>query len=115
MHASLHFLSVAALVFLTFGAASAQTKLSKEIDRLVQEQLDKANVPASPRTDDAEFLRRVYLDITGRIPTHDQATSFLASREADKRARLIDELLRRPEYGAHFATIWRDRIVDRAP
>src|SRR5947209_14267708 len=115
MHAAVRYLIAAALMLTTLGSASAQTKLSKEIDRLVQEQLDKAKLPASPRADDAEFLRRVYLDITGRIPTYEQTTSFLASTDADKRAKLIDELLSRPEYGVHFATIWRDRIVDRAP
>lgn len=106
---------VLALVLATFAPAPAQVPLSKEIDRLVQEQLDQAKIPASPRADDAEFLRRVSLDITGRIPTYEQATAFLASQDADKRAKLIDELLTRPEYGTHFATLWRDRTVDRGP
>jgi hypothetical protein len=115
MLVSCRILSAAALVFAFVGSAAAQNKLSKEIDRLVQEKLDKAKIPASPRADDAEFLRRVHLDITGRIPTYEQTTSFLASKDIDKRAKLIDELLSRPEYGLHFATLWRDRIVDRAP
>src|SRR5690349_19509872 len=106
-------LGVAALAFFAVESSQAQPKLSKEIDRLVQVQLDKAKVPASPRAEDAEFLRRVSLDITGRIPTHDQTVSFLSSTDPEKRAKLIDELLNRPEYGTHFATIWRHRIVDR--
>ena len=115
MHATLRIFIAGALVFATFARASAQTDLSKEIDRLVHEQLDKSKIPPSPRTDDAEFLRRVYLDVTGRIPTYEQTTNFLASKDADKRSKLIDELLSRPEYGLQFATLWRDRIVDRAP
>src|SRR5262245_45857232 len=86
MHAIFRYLCIAALVYAASGSASAQSPLSKDIDRLVQEQLDKAKVPSSPRSDDAEFLRRIYLDITGRIPTYEQAVSFLASTEADKRA-----------------------------
>ena len=115
MHIPLRFLFAGILVLTPLGVASAQDKLSKEIDRLIQQKLTQAKIPASPRADDGEFLRRVYLDITGRIPTYEQTTAFLASTDADKRAKLIDELLTRPEYGVNFATIWRDRIVDRAP
>ena len=115
MLAKLRILSATAFVFATLAPASAQPPLSKAVDRLVNEQLEKAKIPASPRADDAEFLRRVYLDITGRIPTYEQTTTFLASKDDDKRAKLIDELVSRPEYGLHFATLWRDRIVDRAP
>lgn len=84
-----------------------------EIDRLIEQRLAKEQIPASPLADDAEFLRRVYLDIIGRIPTYEQTTSFLANKDADKRARLIDELLDRPEYGVQFGTNWRELIVDR--
>src|SRR5262249_42228412 len=63
------------------------------IDREIDKRLAEAKVPASPRTDDAEFLRRVTLDLTGRIPTLERARTFLNSTEADKRQKLIDELL----------------------
>jgi hypothetical protein len=115
MTATLRILSAAGLVLIFLAPASAQNTLSTDIDRLVRAQLDAAKIPPSPRADDAEFLRRVYLDITGRIPTYEQSTTFLASTDPAKRAKLIDELLSRPEYGLHFATLWRDRIVDRAP
>ena len=115
MFTTLRFTVSIALVGLVLVPASAQHPLSKQIDQLVQQQLDKAKMPASPRAEDAEFLRRVYLDITGRVPTYDQTVSFLSSKDADKRAKLIDELLSRPEYGLTFATLWRDRIVDRSP
>ncbi len=91
----------------------ARRPLSGHIDRLIQSGLDKANIPASPRADDAEFLRRVYLDITGRIPTYDQTVAFLNSQEPDKRVKLVDELLARPDFGWNFATHWRELIVDR--
>jgi hypothetical protein len=88
--------------------------VSRQIDQLIQERLDKAKIPASPLAEDAEFLRRVYLDLVGRIPTYEQTNAFLNSKEADKRAKLIDELLARPEYGVNFASIWRDLVVDRS-
>src|SRR5262249_10196344 len=72
-----------------------------------------AKLPASPLGDDAEFLRRACLDITGRIPTAQQTTAFLDSRDPDKRRKLIDELLASPQYGQHFATIWDNRIIKR--
>jgi hypothetical protein len=91
------------------------TILARAIDAEIQKKLDENKVPVSPQAEDAEFLRRVYLDITGRIATLDQTNAFLANSETDKRAKLIDELLARPEYGRDFATIWRDLLVDRSP
>ncbi len=89
--------------------------LTQRINQAIQEQLDREKIPVSSLADDSEFLRRVYLDITGRIPTYEQTTAFLDSKQPDKRTRLIDELLGRQEYGLHFATVWRDLIVDRTP
>lgn len=104
--------------FLLLGASVAMLRaappLSSQIDRIIEQRLDKEKIPASALADDAEFLRRVVLDITGRIPTYEQTLNFLGSTESDKRARLIDDLLARPEYGLHFATLWRDLIVDRS-
>ncbi len=87
--------------------------LAKAIDQAIQKRLDQEKIPASPRAADAEFLRRVYLDLTGRIPTYDQAVAFLDSDSANKRAELIDELLARREFGWHLANHWRELIVDR--
>jgi hypothetical protein len=91
----------------------APEEVARQIDVVIAARLAAESVPASPRADDAEFLRRVYLDITGRIPTYAETRAFLDSTEPDKRAALIDELLARPEYGIHFATTWRDLIVGR--
>ena len=81
--------------------------LARLIDDNVQRRLDIEKIPGSPRTDDMEFLRRVYLDIHGVIPTLDQARVFLEDSSADKRARLIDELLNSPRFAAHLADIWQ--------
>jgi hypothetical protein len=113
---SFRFVRLSAALFILgslAGSSGAAEPLAGQIDRLIQERLDQAKVPASSLADDAEFLRRVYLDLVGRPPTYEQATAFLDSKEPDRRAKLIDELLARPEYGLYFATIWRDLLVDR--
>lgn len=71
---------------------------NNSIDTLVQDNLRRLNVVPSPQSDDNEFLRRVTLDTLGRLPTPDERTAFLNDKRADKRARLIDALLDRPEF-----------------
>ena len=70
-------------------------------------------MPASPLAEDAEFLRRVALDLTGVIPSADRAAAFLDSKEPDKRAKLIDELLASPRFGRHLADVWQDLLLAR--
>ena len=64
-------------------------------------------IAASDRADDAEFLRRAYLDIAGHIPSAEKAAAFLDSNDSGKRAKLIDELLASSDYGIHMADIWQ--------
>ena len=70
--------------------------LAQLIDSQITQRLRAGNIEPSPPATDAEFLRRVYLDITGVIPTADKAAAFLDDKSPDKRAKLIDELLDRP-------------------
>lgn len=77
------------------------------IDKFIDEKLDASAIPASEQIDDAEFIRRVSIDITGRIPTAARVTGFLADTRPDKRARVIDELLASPDFGRHFADEWK--------
>lgn len=91
----------------------APGEVAKAIDTEIAKKLAEAKIPASPVASDAEFLRRVYLDITGKIPSVEKATAFLDSKETDKRQKLIEELLASPDYGRHFAIVWRDLIVRR--
>ncbi|HVS38365.1 MAG TPA: DUF1553 domain-containing protein [Gemmataceae bacterium] len=84
------------------------------IDGLVFAKLRKLNIVPSDVADDAEYLRRVYLDVIGTLPTADEARRFLDDRRPDKRARLVDELLERPEYADYWALQWSDLLrVDR--
>lgn len=80
------------------------------IDRLVAEKWERLNLTPSPAADDATFLRRAALDLIGRLPTPAEATSFAADHSADKRARMIDALLARPEYADYWALKWADLL-----
>jgi hypothetical protein len=86
-------------------------KLADFIDAEIDRRLAEAKVPASPTADDGEFQRRVWLDVVGRIPTRAEAAAFLADTAPDKRDKLIDALLARPEYGLYQARLWRDRVA----
>ncbi len=84
------------------------------IDPLVFEKLRKLNIVPSEPADAATFLRRVYLDVIGTLPTAAEVRRFLADRRPDRRARLVDELLDRPEFADYWALKWADLLrVDR--
>ncbi len=83
------------------------------VDELVFANLKEIGVPPSPLCDDATFLRRVTLDIAGRLPTPEEATAFLASQEASKRDEVIETLLRSPEYADYFANKWTAMLKNR--
>lgn len=84
------------------------------IDTAVHEKLKKLNIVPSGQCDDATYLRRVYLDIIGTLPTAEEARRFLADERTDKRSRLVDELLERPEHADYWALKWSDLLrVDR--
>ena len=76
------------------------------IDELVFSKLKQVGMPPSDVCDDATFLRRVTIDIAGRLPTVEEARAFLADADADKRDRLIDRLLDSPDYADYFANKW---------
>lgn len=72
-----------------------------------------AGVKPAARADDAEWLRRATLVLTGTIPSAEEASAFLADRSGDKRSRKVDELLARPEFGDHFGGEWTRRLIGR--
>jgi hypothetical protein len=77
-----------------------------EIDRLAAEKWKKLGLRPSPVCDDATFLRRATVDVCGRLPTVEEARTFLADTSSDKREKLIDRLLDSPDYAAFFAMRW---------
>jgi hypothetical protein len=81
--------------------------LSTEIDRVLSVLQKDASLEPVPLADDAEFLRRVSLDLIGRIPTVSEVRDFLDDRHPDKRARIVEQLLQGRGYADHFAHVWR--------
>ncbi len=80
------------------------------IDDLVWKRLERLGIVPSVGCDDATFLRRAHLDVIGTLPTTDEARKFLADTSPDKRAKLVDALLARPEYADHWANKWADLL-----
>jgi hypothetical protein len=80
------------------------------IDELVWKKLEALAITPSEPADDATFLRRAYLDAIGCVPTPEEARAFLDSSDPDKRAKLIDQLLERPEYADFWANKWADLL-----
>jgi hypothetical protein len=76
------------------------------VDELALAKWKKLGLRPSARADDATFLRRVTIDLCGRLPTPAEARAFLADGSADKRAHSIDRLLDSPDYPAYFALRW---------
>jgi hypothetical protein len=86
-------------------------ELAALIDGLVETRLQVERLRPGDPADDAEFLRRVYLDLHGVVPTAEQVARFLADTRPDRRGRLIDALLADPRYGAYLADIWQGYLI----
>jgi len=80
------------------------------VDDHILTKLRLLNLPPTDVCDDATFLRRVCLDVTGALPTPDEVRAFLTETKEDKRARKVDELLKRPGYSALWATKFSDLL-----
>ncbi|MDG3006809.1 DUF1549 domain-containing protein [Paludisphaera mucosa] len=90
----------------------APTITTAEIDALVAARLAKSSpgVEPAPATTDVEFVRRIHLDVAGVPPTPAQVRDFVVDKSPDKRARLIDELLKSPEYARNWSRYWREVV-----
>ena len=91
-----------------FAAATDTTSAARQIDAILAKDWAKNDLKGNPAADDTTFVRRVYLDVIGRIPTTREAEEFLASKESDKRSKLIDKLLASEGYTQHFYNLWAD-------
>lgn len=76
------------------------------VDEHVFGKLRELGIPPSPVCDDATFIRRVSVDVAGRLPTADEARQFVADPNPDKRVQLVDRLLASGDYGDYFANKW---------
>src|SRR5262249_54823925 len=92
--------------------AELYAKLPRQnfIDGLVWDKLRRLGITPSAPAGDATFLRRASLDVIGRPPTPDEVREFLSDTSRDKRVRLVDRLLERPEYADYWANKWADLL-----
>ncbi|MBP90120.1 MAG: hypothetical protein CMJ64_26005 [Planctomycetaceae bacterium] len=93
------------------SAAQRRAEMIERIDQLLTERLEQEGVQSSDVADDGEFVRRVYLDLTGVIPRVADVRAFLADDDEQKRAKLTDQLLNSPRYATHMANTWRQIMV----
>jgi hypothetical protein len=107
--------AIAAKIGRPARTVSTPTLDSAAIDAMLDKALIEAKTPVSPATSDEEFVRRVFLDVTGKLPTIEQMRSFVHSRDKAKRAKLIEMLLTTPAYADNWARYWRDVVSYRAP
>ena len=80
------------------------------IDELVWKKLERLKIKPSSQCDDSVYLRRVYIDVIGRLPNPAETRAFLSSKAPGKRRELVDSLLERPEYADHWANKWVDLL-----
>ncbi len=84
------------------------------IDRFIAAKWEEEGITPAPVCDDATYIRRVYLDLTGRIPPGSAVRDFVDSNEPDKRRKLVDELLDSATYIVHYTNLWRAALLPEA-
>jgi hypothetical protein len=89
-------------------------RLAARIDELIADALTRARVKPAALADDATFLRRLSLDVAGKIPHVADARQFLADKATAKRARAIERLLDSPAYANRMTDLWRDLLLPEA-
>jgi hypothetical protein len=93
------------------AAGPAALSLTEKVDGWVEAGIKARKGVAAPLADDAEFCRRVYLDLTGRIPSLTQVRDFLGNPAKDKRPKLVETLLNSNRFPTHFANVWRALLL----
>jgi hypothetical protein len=104
-------LPLLALVSLSSAKAAGQmdtAAAAKQLDAVLAKDWAANKLKGNPQTDENTFVRRIYLDVIGRIPTTRETEEFLNSQEANKRAKLIDKLLASEAYVQHSFNYWAD-------
>lgn len=94
--------------------ADEVSDVAVRIDALIAERWQNEGITPALLADDAEFMRRIYLDFAGKIPPVMEVREFLADESPDKRRRLADRLLDSPNYVAHFTDLWTNVLIPEA-
>lgn len=106
-------LMIVALLLAPSLLVAAVPAVVSKVNEQLHEAWKSAGVTPAPEVDDARFLRRATIDITGRLPEPAEIEKFLADKSADKRAAAIDRLLASPAYGERWATYWDNLLIGR--
>jgi hypothetical protein len=90
------------------------TRVAQEVDRLIASSWKANQITPAPRSGDAEYLRRAYLDICGRIPPAAEVRDFVADESSNKRRELVNRLLGTATYIVHNTNLWRAAMIPEA-
>lgn len=106
-------LTVSALLVVhpILAAADPARELTAKIDQIVAAKQNAVGAQPARIADDAEYLRRVYFDLGGRIPAVEEVRAFLADKSPDKRTLVVVKLLKDPRYVEHFTNVWRRLLI----
>lgn len=96
------------------SGADTESELADRVDQHLAARWRETNVTSALPADEATYLRRVYLDVIGRIPTAGEARQFLDDDRSDKRRQLADRLLHSAAHARHVATVWRREWIPQA-
>jgi len=96
----------AVCVYAFFGREAAYSQIAELIDLEVQKQHARTGQEFTPSCSDETFVRRLYLDLSGTVPSPDQFKRFVRNRSSNKRYELIDDLLDAPSFGVRLADVW---------
>src|SRR5262245_6534334 len=100
-------LAIAAMLLIGRSTARAadwlppDRPIAEAVDRAIEEVLRKEGVKPAPLADDATLVRRLMLDLAGRIPTAAEARAYVESTDCEKRTRLVDRLMASPGFARH--------------
>lgn len=97
----------------TTAVAGAEVPLSEFIDQQIRQGWQDNEIEPSGAATDEEWIRRIYLDLLGRIPTMEEARKFLADESPRKRSVLVEELLDHEDYVRNFTTVWSNNCIGR--
>ena len=110
-------LMIVAVPHLAYGFDETQdspTEVANRVDLILEDAMQHANVQPYPLAADTTFVRRVYLDLVGRIPTPVETRNFINDRKSNKRQALIEKLANSASYARHAAVFWRRTWVPQA-
>lgn len=101
------------IAMLAGGGALAAEPLHRQVDQFIAARALAAKQPLAGPADDAEFLRRAWFDFAGTTPGSEETKKFLADKSADKRARLIDQLIAAPRFAEQMAEAFNIQLMER--